>query len=424
VDSDISNTEVTRFIKRALRVFPDTAFAVKTRHRYVDLEWPDGPEITAVCNALVTAGAQEQEPAGGRRNLRVHDRRVEFWRYDAAERAAGDQAFARQRAVEDARAARINAALAAVEQSKREAIAALRFNAPAFDTSQLAAANQAFETLRTRAEVAVAIEQDRQRRPSWAPPLILEGELLELCRALKYLAPEDPPIARLWATFADPKKSRTYLRERFSSLALTGIECRGFQLFAGSERGNTSGLLFEAQRTEAGEWRFGPDFYWRHYASPYRYDWERLTRQRLTAEDRVGQGQAFPTDQAEIERLTQLIAAIDAADLGNAGRQRVHSEQKTRALELAQQRVLEFVGAPAQMQLAARLCGHCCICFKALTDPVSLERGIGPECLQKRVDFIKDNEHEPVEWLAFNTSMPVEFVREILNEGTVHDATS
>jgi hypothetical protein len=49
--------------------------------------------------------------------------------------------------------------------------------------------------------------------------------------------------------------------------------------------------------------------------------------------------------------------------------------------DLAQARMLDFVGAPdAQMQMAGRLWGHCCRCGKALTDPVSLERGIGPDC--------------------------------------------
>ena len=38
-----------------------------------------------------------------------------------------------------------------------------------------------------------------------------------------------------------------------------------------------------------------------------------------------------------------------------------------------------------QIRNAGRLCGHCCECFRLLTDPRSLEIGIGPECVQKVV---------------------------------------
>ena len=149
------------------------------------------------------------------------------------------------------------------------------------------AVTQAFETSLERAEAAVAIEGERQRRPSWAPPLALEGELLELCRSLEYLSPDGPPIARLWANYADPKHSGRVLRESISSSPLAGIECRGFELFAGSERGNVSQLLFEAQCTQKGAWRFGPQLYMSRYYSPRAYEWERLTRERLEAEDRL-----------------------------------------------------------------------------------------------------------------------------------------
>ena len=331
--------------------------------------------------------------------------------YNVTERAAA-QADSERRIVEEReRTSRVNTALSAATRTKRAAIDALRHKAPQLDTRQLEAVTQAFETLRERAEATVAIEEGRSRRPSWAPPLTLEGELLELCRAIGYLQPDDPPIARFWASYANPKRSGRILRETISTLPLTGIPCRGFQLFAGSERGNTNDLLFEAQRAETGVWRFGPQLFGSHFWSPHTNEWHRLAHQRAEAEDRIFQGKAGPGDPDLVASLSERLAAIDALDLTIAGERRLQSEQRTRVVQLAQQRVLEFVGAPdAQMQLAARLCGHCCCCFKELTDPISLERGIGPECHRDILNYIRAYSSRPIDWLTKMTGMPHDFV--------------
>jgi len=108
-----------------------------------------------------------------------------------------------------------------------------------------------FETLRQRAEAEVAQRFDKQnRRPSWAPPLVIDGELLELCIKLGLLTAVDKPIARLWATFADPKKVGRTLREsnKDREHAMPKIKCRRFDLYAGGKRGKRSEVLFEAQR--------------------------------------------------------------------------------------------------------------------------------------------------------------------------------
>jgi hypothetical protein len=415
-----NDAETTRTIKAALRKkFPDCKVSVTRGGSRI--EWTDdGPEVAAVQDAIIATGRVEvREAWDGKRWLRILSSgdSIYFDRFNAAERAAYQADSARRIEEEKAREQRTRAVVADAERAKRAAIDALRYSAPKFDPSQLEAANAAFEALRQRAEAAVAIEAERDRRPSWAPPLILEGELFELCRALGYLTPEDPPIARLWAGFADPKRSRAVLRERVGTLPLLGLDVRGFQLFAGSERGNINQLLFEAQRTESGTWRFGPTLYLSIYWSPRAREWERLTRDRAAVADRLSQGLPYPNDQALLESLTRQIAEIDAQDLAGAGKQRKFSEQRTRAVQLAQQRVLEFVGAPdAQMQTAARLWGHCCICSKALIDPISLERGIGPDCLDKRVNFIRANVDKPPEWLAFKTGLPVNFVTELLSE--------
>ena len=50
--------------------------------------------------------------------------------------------------------------------------------------------------------------------------------------------------------------------------------------------------------------------------------------------------------------------------------------------ELATQRLLQFVGDPGTERVrGSHITGTCCCCSKALTDRISLERGIGPECV-------------------------------------------
>ena len=54
------------------------------------------------------------------------------------------------------------------------------------------------------------------------------------------------------------RRSQAELERSASSLPLIGIECRGFELHAGTERGDTHDILFQAQRDKDGKWRFGP----------------------------------------------------------------------------------------------------------------------------------------------------------------------
>jgi hypothetical protein len=63
---------------------------------------------------------------------------------------------------------------------------------------------------------------------------VLDGELLELCRELEYLRPNDKPVARLWAVFADPRRKGAVIRSTYSQHVLPGIRCRGFELRAGA----------------------------------------------------------------------------------------------------------------------------------------------------------------------------------------------
>ena len=56
---------------------------------------------------------------------------------------------------------------------------------------------------------------------------------------------------------------------------------------------------------------------------------------------------------------------------------------RAKAEEMATNDELTRRHADEQMREGGRFCGHCCICGKALTDPISIELGIGPECRHK-----------------------------------------
>jgi hypothetical protein len=255
--------------------------------------------------------------------------------------------------------------------------------------------NSPFEILRLRAEADTAARLDpdkpQTRRPSWAPPLVLTGELLDLCIKLGLLTSDDKPIARLWAQFASPKKVARVLREANvdQSLAMPEIACRGFELYAGGERGKKSRILFRTQRYGNGKWETGPNWYkpslWRSFKT------QRTQRQVDLLQKRVDSFTGDPSCEnplrdftAALHREQQLLAEGQAADQREYQACLEHYELGRRATELAAARVVEFAGDyDVQVRLAGRLCGHCCECFRLLTDPKSLEIGIGPECVQK-----------------------------------------
>jgi hypothetical protein len=413
------SAELTRAIKHALkRAFSTAKFSVK---REMICWTDDGPEVAQVKDVLLNTGcAISKEAWNGEHYLYTTDgyRSFYFDRYNAAERTAEIQDRERRIAEAEVEQQRVNAVVAAAQLAKRARIEPLR----SLDLSgtEDPIIFTAFEQLRQRAEaevVARSTAEDQQRRPSWAPPLILGEELAQICRKLGMLAPDDKPIGRLWATFATPKRSGRVLREHVSQHPLKDIGCRGFQFYAGGERGTRSDLLFEAQREESGEWRFGPRWWPAEYYSPRARAWEHLVRRRENAPSiSLYQDRDLETHLAEINRQ---IEVIDAEDLVEAKKHRDRQQLRQRQLELARARVLDFIGAAdAQMQLAARLCGHCCVCFKELTDPISLERGIGPDCLSHKVEFIRSAaaDGRTLEYIRFWSGMPTEFITAVLNE--------
>jgi hypothetical protein len=413
----VTDGDITRAIKGTLRkAFPGTGFSVRTSGHQIAIKWTDdGPSVEQVQDALIGAGAEAKPDWRGERQVRLHWGSIWFHRYNAGERAAEHEDRARRAQEAEAQRQREGSAVRAAEQAKHGAMCAHAKSPAARVPTALACdteAHAAFEALRQRAETDVATDAERQHRPSWAPPLILEGELREVCVALGWLTEDDKPIARLWAGFADPKATGRILREQRGRHPLSGITCRGFELHAGSERGPTGAILFEAQRTASGQWRFGPCLYANDYYSPRQSEWEQLVRERERYRE-------VPELGADVARISERIAAIDAEDSAAAQAHHHRQHLRARAVALAKARVLDFAGAPGlQMQLAGRLCGQCFHCFRALTDPISLERGIGPDCLENKVAWIKSqgSKGDDVRAIAFWSGMPVDFVTAILDQ--------
>jgi hypothetical protein len=427
VDNDLTDSDVTRILKATLRqAFPETTFAVSISRRRI--EWnDDGPAIAAVQDVIVRTGhAENGETWDGVRRVSLRSGGNSLWfnRYNVAEREADRRDQERRREEYETEQKREQEALEQAVAARRAALPARPLR-QAQHASPDPAVFAAFERLRQRAEAAIAADTDGKRRPSWAPPLLLGEELAEACLELGYLTIDDKWIGRLWAEFASPKQSGKYLRENVSAHPLHGIFCRGFQLFAGGSRQSVSKLLFEAQRREDGTWRFGPSLYPSQYHSPCASEWSRLIRERARLHheiehyaDSLSGGRRIQID-GRLAELGREIECIDAADATatekHDGRQRL----KQRVLDLAQVRVKDFIGAPdTQMQAASRLCGNCCCCWKELTDPVSLERGIGPDCYANMLAYIRGLAGPGCspEHISIKVGVSIDFVNKLIGE--------
>jgi hypothetical protein len=411
---------------RKVRAAPRAAFkpeiSVTSSFETIKIKWEDsaGPTLEEMQGALKAGRLAEIKLAEVRQSYGTEYLAVDghyLWfapsnaaREEAARQARKAERKREQEAIFAARKARHPVPLASANNRQ--------------DQPTDPAVFAAFERLRERAESEVA--HNSERRPSWAPPLILGDELADNCIALGYLTPEDKRIGRLWAEFATPKRSGRYLRERISTLPLHGISCRSFRLFAGGSRQSTMGILFEAQREEDGSWKFGPYWCRTAYQPPREraWKWEDLVRERARLEHELEHWERSPTDRdrasARLAAVTTEIAAIDAEDAEKAKQHHQRPRLRRRTLELARAPVLDFIGAEldVQMQMAGRLWGHCCRCGKLLTDPPSLERGIGPDCHQHIIHWIRDlgaegRRPESIVWLV---GMSIEFVNVVLSE--------
>lgn len=428
-----SVVEIARAARAVLRkAFPGFGSKISVTSTYgLMLRWTDdGPTVEQVEEVLLAAGCAEAHTAwNGKRYLRTPGQHEGFYldRYNLEQRAREQQNREQWIAEHQAERQRVEEVIAREHAARRGAWPTLRTQSSP-STENEHALGAVFETLRQRAERESSYSDDAERRPSWAPPLVLGEELAEICLELGYLTLDDKWIGRLWADFASPKRSRRWLRRHVSSLPLEGLCCRGFYFWAGTARGLRSTLLFEAQREQSGAWRFGPNERGFPYQSSRVREWEQIVREREhdrheldQFKDRLSPERQRQLDQGIAER-TRKLAVIDADDLAKAKVYHARQEMRQRALALAHRRILEFVGAPdAQMRTAARLWGCCAICSLPLSDPRSLERGIGPVCHAKRVECIRGlaAQGRPVEAIALISGMSSEFVTELLAEETV-----
>jgi Family of unknown function (DUF6011) len=419
--------EIARTARAALRkAFPGSKISV-TSSSGMMVKWTDdGPTLEQVQEVLLAAHcAIAKEAWNGNRYLEPwgvkYSGSIHFDRYNVAQRAAEQAEFERRMREREAELKRIS------DVTERERQAWYATLPKPVKPSPLPAPDptvfEAFERLRQRAETEVHISEDSERRPSWAPPLLLGEELAELCLELELITLDDKWIGRLWAEFATPKRSGKWLREHVSDLPLGGIQCRGFSLWAGAAaRGTRSTLLFEAQREQSGAWRFGPQDnalgYWIS-GQDGEYRWADLVRRREQTRDiyrNPSQAHELELQRAQFNRQ---IKTVENDERIKATAYYDRQRKRQRVLELARMRILEFVGAPvAEMQTAARLWGCCCRCSKALSDPVSLERGIGPDCYALKLKHIRylAGEGRPLEVISFLVGMPVEFVTTVLNQ--------
>jgi hypothetical protein len=192
------------------------------------------------------------------------------------------------------------------------------------EMTPVSARSPALDSLLNIASEAVA-DYTGTRRPTWAPALTLEGEIVTVLRELGWMKSDDKDVARLWARYTDPKRGP--------------VRCVGFELRAGAS--HTGYRFFESGRRSSGEWSTGPTW---------------LPPRAYIAEWRT---EAIKRNEAWAKRYPLAV----------------------RATELGAIRVAEFAGQPdEQMRLGALLTGACSCCGRGLTDPISIERGIGPEC--------------------------------------------
>jgi hypothetical protein len=275
--------------------------------------------------------------------------------------------------------------------------------------------DNALSALRVRAEAETMHFTSLVKRPTWAPPMVLAGELLDLLCEMEML--EDKPVARLWGIFASPKKRDSFSRQTFSQHPLEGMRCRGFELHAGEDHGGQR-LVRALLNSDGQSWSVGtPKYNWtpvvewherrlqglltKGAQAPEPPLWRMATVEQLIAQgldsemaaeiaasyDRFNNeahaqweaGEARKRDPAVIEKNQQEVQRCESKLACSRKRQ----DGWPRIFDLARKRLGEFLNDPQEQRRAgSRVTGNCCCCGKGLTDPVSLERGIGPECFK------------------------------------------
>jgi hypothetical protein len=198
----VTIAEAARLVRKALRAaFPQAKMSPRSRGD-IEVEWDDtGPTVEEVTAALQGEPFIESDKAWNDTTyLRAHGYRLCFWCFNLAAREASQRDFERRQQEYAALQERQNEAVAEAHKAKRANRKAIEITRQEPETP---AVHEAFERLREKAEAQVAAHEG-DRRPSWAPPLILGEELTEVCQKLGCLRSDDKPIGRLWAHFATP----------------------------------------------------------------------------------------------------------------------------------------------------------------------------------------------------------------------------
>jgi hypothetical protein len=259
-----------------------------------------------------------------------------------------------------------------------------------------------WDALRVRADTEVAQAADT-RRPSWGPPLLLGLDLLEVTEELGWFGLDDPVVARLWGTFFDPRDRHRPVWAAPETHACTGFRLRMVKRAdADSEAKRGKVLVTADKHYRTGEWRIGPDWYPpEHYApKPWTPREPKAAVSEATLRKRAKQAQEL----AELDRAyaaergvtLEAFRAEIAADR-EAWNQRALQQRQERAAPAMRQaellirsrdlglaRIATLVAAAGafERELAAGSAqlSVCMNCGRALTDPQSVERGVGPDC--------------------------------------------
>jgi hypothetical protein len=243
-----------------------------------------------------------------------------------------------------------------------------------------------FETLRVLAEADTIDAGTAKRRPSWGPAIVLGDDILAALADLNCPLP-NKKVARLWATFANPNKVGRYLRVNVSTLPMEGVRVRAFELRLSTDRSGER--LLTAKRDSSSQWSVNtstwsnfPRWWERRLASDAHKQARRkvdsikgmLTVHWITDERREQLCNELPDAEVALTKCEADVGELEAGLADCQRRKDVFGEQ-------IKKRVAEFAGDPfAQMIAGAHVTGNCAICGRGLTDPISLERGIGPEC--------------------------------------------
>lgn len=220
--------------------------------------------------------------------------------------------------------------------------------------------------LRTKAEYMAAVSDGLTRRPTWAPRLLLGDELLTLLYELDWLGGDDKAVARLWARFTDPRRGT--------------VRCEGFELRAGET--HTGRKIFTAQYFDKAV-----------VIANLKRNIERSTvpEMRTYLEDVLRRTEAKTGGWS----FGPLWRSWPRGPVGGL-------EKLRRLVELGRARVMDFAGATdEQMRAAGKYFGNCCCCGKSLTDPQSIDLGIGPECRHK---FHVTAANAPGAWIIGGTN--------------------